>query len=61
MPPPAERFALGEIEGLRAAARIRNLQQVKVGGDVFVHGVVAGVRLREIEDQISAAFCDRKQ
>ena len=47
-----EGLVLGEVESLRAGARIAAAKEVEVRGDVRVLGVIAAVRFGEIEDQI---------
>ena len=49
-------FVLGKKMGMRPGTRVRNAQQIYIRGHVHFFGVVAGVRLREVEDQLSAAF-----
>ena len=56
-----DRLVLRQVESLWAAAGIGNVQQFQIGGDVLVHGVVAGVGLREVEDEVGAALCQRQQ
>src|SRR6185312_13292727 len=54
-------FVLREIESLRIAASVGDVQQFEVSGDVLVHGVIAGVRLGEVDDEVGAAFGQRQQ
>jgi hypothetical protein len=54
-------FVVAEEEPARAAAGIRKTEQIKIGGDVHVLGVIAGVGLGEIEDEIGAATAERDQ
>jgi len=56
-----DRLVLSQIESLRAATGIGNVDQIQVGGDVHVHRVIARVGLGEVEDEVGAAPCQRKQ
>src|SRR5205085_3792575 len=54
-------LVLRQEVAVRPGARVGQADEVEVGGNVHLLGVVAGVGLGEVEYQVSAAFVERVQ